>query len=552
MAPVPTTYASNGNINNKMPVVEVAAAAVVVSSRKTFNPRSPWSRSVLARALATKGTPISFTTPTTPPSLLVPGTYKTQIAPIPVKPVVIPFVTPASPFVPPPPHHLPHLHPQPLHPPPHRHHPHQHINPTPASPFSPQESHSSNSVSPISHPPHGPHPAPQTQMSDPALAAAAHSLHLATLPTRILDHSHPSHLSSHPSPSPNGVPSPHNPHFPFPPGQALSRADRPPLHVQAQLPLRTTPPTLSAVSVEDLDWYYPQQQQHTPTDPQNWSVHRQDMAPPLMPLTPQSAVDTTPHFLSTHRRSPTSLSSHGSDHSLESTMMTANGSVPQQAARSLDPNLADSPSWNSAMTQMQIQPPDHFYHFQQGRVPSQAQGPSRVQVQPQRASLHSQSPIPPLRTNSRTGTSHPFAQEFSRHQQQQQEEAHIRAFQAQARAQQARVQAQAQARVEAQSPAQAHGSQDEFTSNSSTSRAHPYSATSYPHPPYFGMVEPPPHHLPYGQSQVGPGSRPRTPPQGPAPGQMQALHAVTARPNLAGNGLSKFDSRSLLPTPPLL
>src|SRR6267154_2089404 len=43
----------------------------------------------------------------TPPLLLIPGVYKTQIAPISVcvKPVVIPFVTLASPFVPPPPHH---------------------------------------------------------------------------------------------------------------------------------------------------------------------------------------------------------------------------------------------------------------------------------------------------------------------------------------------------------------------------------------------------------------------------------------------------------------
>jgi hypothetical protein len=33
-------------------------------------------------------------------------------------------------------------------------------------------------------------------------------------------------------------------------------------------------------------------------DPQSWPAHRQDMAPPPMPLIPQSAVDTTP-FLST-------------------------------------------------------------------------------------------------------------------------------------------------------------------------------------------------------------------------------------------------------------
>src|SRR5258708_40006044 len=138
-----------------------------------------------------------ITTP--PPLLLVPGTYKTQIAPILVKPVVIPFVTPASPFVPPPPHHPPHLHPQPLRPPLHLH-PHQRSNRTPASPFSPQESHSSNSLSPISHPlhrrPQQQTPAPQTPMSDQGLAAAVHPLRLANLQTHILEPSHHSQLSS--------------------------------------------------------------------------------------------------------------------------------------------------------------------------------------------------------------------------------------------------------------------------------------------------------------------------------------------------------------------
>ena len=152
--------------------------------------------------------------------------------------------------------------------------------------------------------------------------------------------------------------------YPYPPAQALSWADRPLLHVQAQLPPRTTPPTNhSATSVEALGWYLPQQP--TPTDPQSWPAHRQDMAPPPMPLTHQSAVDTTHHFLSTHRRSPTSLSSHGSDHSLKSTMMATNGSAPPQVARNLNLNLADSPSWNSATTPMRIPmripPLDHFY-----------------------------------------------------------------------------------------------------------------------------------------------------------------------------------------------
>ena len=52
------------------------------------------------------------------------------------------------------------------------------------------------------------------------------TLHLMNLPTHILDHSHPSKLSSpHHSPHPNGVTSPHNPFFPSPQAQELSRPD---------------------------------------------------------------------------------------------------------------------------------------------------------------------------------------------------------------------------------------------------------------------------------------------------------------------------------------
>jgi hypothetical protein len=77
-----------------------------------------------------------------------------------------------------------------------------------------------------------------------------------------------------------------------------------------------------------------------------------DSTPPLMPLTPQSAVDMTHHFLSTHWCLPTSLSSQ---HFLVSTMMTMTGLASQQAARILDPNLADSSStlqsvWLTATT----------------------------------------------------------------------------------------------------------------------------------------------------------------------------------------------------------
>jgi hypothetical protein len=132
-----------------------------------------------------------------------------------------------------------------------------------------------------------------------------------------------SQLSSpHHSPHPNGVPSPDNPFFPFPPDQALSHDHSLP-QVQAQLPPCTTPPTHHpATSVEALEWYLPQQL--TPTHPQSCPLIVRIWHHP-MPLTPRLAVDTTHHFLSTHRCSPTSLLSHRSDHSLESTLMTVNG-----------------------------------------------------------------------------------------------------------------------------------------------------------------------------------------------------------------------------------
>ena len=66
-----------------------------------------------AQVQATRSS-ISFINPQPPPLHLVHGTYKMQIAPIPVKPVVVPFISPARPFVPYPPQHPPHLHLQPL------------------------------------------------------------------------------------------------------------------------------------------------------------------------------------------------------------------------------------------------------------------------------------------------------------------------------------------------------------------------------------------------------------------------------------------------------
>ena len=57
---------------------------------------------------------------------------------------------------------------------------------------------------------------------------------------------------------------------------------------------------------------------------------------PCYSLLPQSAADTTHHFLSTYRHSSTSLSSHGSNHSLKLKMMATNSSAPPQVARHLN------------------------------------------------------------------------------------------------------------------------------------------------------------------------------------------------------------------------
>jgi hypothetical protein len=440
-----------------------------------------------------------------------------------------------------PPHHPPHLHPQPLRPPPPHPHLHQHSNRTPASPFSPQESHSSNSVSPISCPLHGqsqqPTTAPpQTPMSDQGLAAAVHPLHLvnhgltSSIPPTLA-----AVVSSSLPPSQWGA-VPQQSVFPVPSGPGIvprpSTATRPGTAPASYYPSH---PSFSGggsgvVPISAANSY----------GPSEWPAHRQDMAPPPMPLTPQSAVDTTHHLLSTHRRSPTSLSSHGSDHSLESTMMTANGSAPPQAARNLDPNLDPSvrpflpisalqgipvtgstSRPNTASTSLAaLAIADAPASYEQ---PYRQQSPARSGFEQQTAATGGgpYQGIPSPSPSSGSGTS------------------------------------------ASTSP---RGSSVASTSPRVSGRVfHQQYQQHQQRTPVFGSVVPtsavlrhggaPLHPHPYGQSQpsaqVGPGSRPRTPLQGPAPGQAQALHVVMARPNLVGNAPSKFDSRSLLPTPPL-
>src|SRR5258708_9263233 len=70
--------------------------------RSTLFPYTTLFRSLASQIIA----------PARPLPLLVPGSYKTWVAPLPVNPVVIPFMTPVSSFMPPLLHHPPHLHPQ--------------------------------------------------------------------------------------------------------------------------------------------------------------------------------------------------------------------------------------------------------------------------------------------------------------------------------------------------------------------------------------------------------------------------------------------------------
>ena len=105
-------------------------------------------------------------------------------------------------------------------------------------------------------------------------------------------------------------------------------------------------------------------------------------------------------FLSTHWCSPTSLSSHGSGHSLGSTMVTANDSTPPQAARNFDRNHTHTPSWNSAMTrwdQVHLAAPKHTLH------------------EPRRLAALTIA-VPQLRTNGRTSNSQPFVQGYWVHE----------------------------------------------------------------------------------------------------------------------------------------
>ena len=347
---------------------------------------------------------------------------QTSIAPTNGQPTVIPFVTPASPFVPQPAHHQ--LLPQaPLL------STSNSTSTTRASPFSSPPPPHSTSVSPISH---------QPLAQDLAVALQQHQQGQSPH-----DHSHPSARSSphpslpsglshpHPGPLPLGRSPPHrsnsNPSHTHPyylpphPQGPITDADPQQVFGQAPLPHHTTTHQglpAPALSLQDLEQYQAWARLGGQSYPFGLPSELDGSAGVSSPYADSAAAmeaarmqeeqtnrhlpaDTTPRFPSTHpppagpppqRRTPpnpqlsgTHLARQtlGSDLTLDPTTMTAhvsgaNGSAEMHLAaqlaaaggttstgQSLGPSLDGSPSWNSAMTHLQMQQQlDHLYRYQ--------------------------------------------------------------------------------------------------------------------------------------------------------------------------------------------
>ncbi|EPQ50730.1 hypothetical protein GLOTRDRAFT_123536 [Gloeophyllum trabeum ATCC 11539] len=249
-----------------------------------------------------------------------------------------------------------------------------------------------------------------------------------------------------------------------PPPASLSQSTTRPL-VQAQLQQRIT--TQSALyTMEALDWSvlaqnYPyqaldaaqqhqvaaawqQQQQQQQQQTQQQPQHHHPL--PASPAASESA--TIHHFRSTLQPSPTH--SHHSepilphhrqpqattlanglsqDHTMmmarvsAESLLAAAASTSTSTSRNPDLSLDGSPSWNSAMTQMQAQELEQFYGQYQQQVPPTHQVSDQQQQQQQQQSLPAQTPhpgsshsLPPSRS---TIPAHHYSQELHRQQQAQ-------------------------------------------------------------------------------------------------------------------------------------
>ena len=207
----------------------------------------------------------------------------------------------------------------------------------------------------------------------------------AGVPTHLHEHSHPSLPSSpplsplhHPAHSPSHL-SPHNTYFPFQ-GQ-LTSDDHPQQLAQAR---RQHQHHISRQNLLSLDWPIEQTYQYQGMDVSaNWQQqqHQHHTATMQNQLLHQDH-HTNHHFPSTLRRSPTHnhqlagpsrlhpQSTLGNE--LSQDQMEMMGRVESPVGTHRNTNMApspglspdDSPSWNSAMTQMQMPDPEHFYRAQ--------------------------------------------------------------------------------------------------------------------------------------------------------------------------------------------
>ena len=279
-------------------------------------------------------------------------------------------------------------------------------------------------------------------MVAPDLVAPVHQLQVVQ--THILEHSRPSQQSSplqSPHHHPSSSPSHHNPHSTYFPYQAQLHLDdlQQPI-AQAQLQHHSTPQNLP--TVEGLDWSINQSYPFQSMDvAANWQRQQLTSTPHSRQIHhPQQQVLTTHRFPSTHRHSPNQQHLAGpsnlhhptlaNDLSRESTDPRMRAHVENQMAPYRDLantntaqnhalNLDGSPSWNSAMTQMQMAEYDHFYQAQPDQLHGQL---------PPLDSSH-----PHLPSHSSIGLQSPtmhYSQELSRQQLQQLRQQHHRLEQA--------------------------------------------------------------------------------------------------------------------------
>ncbi|KAF9446096.1 hypothetical protein P691DRAFT_674302 [Macrolepiota fuliginosa MF-IS2] len=129
--------------------------------------------------------------------------------------------------------------------------------------------------------------------------------------------------------------------------------------------------------------------------PQPETIHRHFSSPHPASTLPQQ--QQPPPQSAPPRRPPSTLVNDLSREQTVHTMMQHHRVTPPtttNTAQSHDLNLADSPSWNSAMTQMTMQDPLHFYYPQQGQTRVQQHPDSSLRRQRSHLSIVPPQPSP--------------------------------------------------------------------------------------------------------------------------------------------------------------